>query len=476
MYAAEKHLYTVDIFDGSLTQLGELPFQSAGDLAFYKGKLYASCVNNVLLEVNIENPSESVVVGTLNSSEYFFGIVTFATDCSDMQMFATSKDDLYELLVEDAEVSFVCDLINSNFTVFGATTQYDYYASECEFLVDLDFDDSSGAYGFDYIDTICGNTPSLIADADVDVTAEGFVDSVLIWISSGVQDGADEQLILASANNMQVYGSGTSTLKLVRNGNIIEEDIEDALLNTYYLNNKINYTTGERQISVKLFAQVENESDIATAFIYLTAPEPFSFDLGADTSMCEGEILIIDATQPQAEGYEWQDGSSNPILEVTNSGTFTVTVTDVCSNTAEADITAIFSTPTSTIDLGPDTILCDDENLILDVTIPEALDYLWQDGSSSTIMNVFESGVYAVSVTLDCGIITDDIFVNFEDILEASLFSEDTIVCDGVPLTIGASFPNALSYEWQNGANTPGNYHNGRRYVQPECTISLWRA
>ncbi len=453
IYGSGYFLYSINPINGIATELGQLPYQTAGDLAFNEGKLYAACVNNVLLEVNVENPMASTVVGTINSNELFFGIITYATDCTDVETFGTSGGSLYQMDIINANVTFICDLVTN--AIYGASTITDYFASECDFFVDLDFDDSSGATSYDYIDTICGNASSPICDLDVDVVAEGAVDSMLIWISMGIQNGANEQLQLSGANNMQVFGSGTSSLKLVSTGGVTAFDLETALINTVYVNTDLNYTPGERQISVKFYSQNENESNLAIAYIELIEPIVFSIDLGPDTSMCEGEILVIDASHPQAQSFEWQDGSTNSVLEVTGSGTYEVTVTDICNNTATASLVAFFSPPSSTIELGPDTTICADESLVLDVTLSEAIDYLWQDGNTSPVINVTQSGLYAVSVTIGCGIITDEISIIFEEIIDVSLFSEDTLICDGEPLVLDVSFPNALSYEWQNGQTSP---------------------
>ncbi len=68
-----------------------------------------------------------------------------------------------------------------------------------------------------------------------------------------------------------------------------------------------------------------------------------------------------------------------------------------------------------TIDLGNDTTVCNGQGLLLDATYPEAT-YLWQDGSSGPSFHITESGEYWVSVTTDCGIITDTINVVIADV------------------------------------------------------------
>ena len=68
-----------------------------------------------------------------------------------------------------------------------------------------------------------------------------------------------------------------------------------------------------------------------------------------------------------------------------------------------------------TIDLGNDTTVCNGQGLVLDATYPEAT-YLWQDASSGPSFHVTESGQYWVSVTTDCGVVTDTVNVTIADV------------------------------------------------------------
>ena len=51
-----------------------------------------------------------------------------------------------------------------------------------------------------------------------------------------------------------------------------------------------------------------------------------TLDLGKDTSFCGGGAVLLDATTPNAS-YLWSDNSTNPTLNVTSSGTYSVIVT-----------------------------------------------------------------------------------------------------------------------------------------------------
>ncbi len=49
-------LYTYEVQEKRAGRLGTLPFASAGDLTFYRGRLYLAATRNRLIEVNREEP------------------------------------------------------------------------------------------------------------------------------------------------------------------------------------------------------------------------------------------------------------------------------------------------------------------------------------------------------------------------------------------------------------------------------------
>ena len=53
------------------------------------------------------------------------------------------------------------------------------------------------------------------------------------------------------------------------------------------------------------------------------------FTLGADTTLCEGDALVLRAPMPRAAGdtYRWSDGSSGPSLQVSAAGTYALRIT-----------------------------------------------------------------------------------------------------------------------------------------------------
>ena len=182
-------------------------------------------------------------------------------------------------------------------------------------------------------------------------------------------------------------------------------------------------------------------------------------DLGADTILCENEILLLDVAFPLGN-YQWQDGSSDSIFQVVNSGLYWVELTTLCGRDRDSINISFDSAPV--LDLGADTILCEGENLMLDATTLGAT-YLWQNGSTQPIFSVDDAGLYHLTLTRGACMVSDSISIEVQSTPDISL-GADTLLCDGNSLTLDATYAGA-TYLWQDGStqptlslNQPGTY------------------
>jgi gliding motility-associated-like protein len=183
-----------------------------------------------------------------------------------------------------------------------------------------------------------------------------------------------------------------------------------------------------------------------TAYIRVNVINPPLVNLGNDTTLCREESLNLDVSAPNAN-YLWQDNSVNPIFNVTQSGTYSVEVTE--NNCSSSDTIIVNYNPLTIIYLGADTTLCQAEILELDATTSNA-NYIWQNNSTSSTFNVNQQGTYWVKVTVDNCSASDTITINFKpspifDLgLDAEMCQNDTIVLD-------ATTSNA-TYLWQDNS------------------------
>lgn len=182
-----------------------------------------------------------------------------------------------------------------------------------------------------------------------------------------------------------------------------------------------------------------------------------NLDLGDDALLCDGESLILDATLPNADTYQWQDGSTDPTFLVTESGTYSVIVTNECNSLSDNISVTYISPQPITIDLGNDTILCPGEIYPLDATWNGGIDYTWQDGFDGSIYSVSEAGFYEVEIVGVCGEIGNaSVEIEYDDEPLNLDLGVDSLLCeeDGLYF-LSATNPRALTYLWDDGSTSP---------------------
>ena len=134
-------------------------------------------------------------------------------------------------------------------------------------------------------------------------------------------------------------------------------------------------------------------------------------DFGNDSILCELATLLLDATQQHPAHYYWQDASTNTTYTVYQDGDYWVVITDHCLGAS--DTINIGYLNDFTVNLGPDTLLCEGKTLTLGTETPYC-DYLWQDGSTQPTYLVRGPGTYSVEVSNRCFSHWDAVNVDYE--------------------------------------------------------------
>ena len=172
-------------------------------------------------------------------------------------------------------------------------------------------------------------------------------------------------------------------------------------------------------------------------------------DFGPDTTLCTGDVLVLDATLGGTATYLWQDASTNPTFSVTGPGTYNVTVDSGACQVFEEIIVSYDNPPT--VNLGNDTTICSDATLTLDATIGGTATYTWQDNSTNPTFLVTTSGTYTVTVDSGACTVMDDIVVNV-DPLPVVDFGPDDTLCFGDQLVLDATLGGTATYLWQDNS------------------------
>lgn len=169
-------------------------------------------------------------------------------------------------------------------------------------------------------------------------------------------------------------------------------------------------------------------------------------DLGPDVNLCEGQSMELDATVAGAT-YLWNDGLSDAVRTIDQAGIYSVEA--FVGNCSLSDVVEITTTPTPTVDLGPDRSICPGTQAQFDAYTPGA-SYLWHNASTSTSFSASTAGTVTVVVTVNGCSATDHAEVVLLDAPVVALGS-DTTICEGATLILTLDQPNT-TYSWDDGS------------------------
>ena len=218
--------------------------------------------------------------------------------------------------------------------------------------------------------------------------------------------------------------------------------------NTSTLTNPYHIFSTAGDFHVKLIRYFTGYSDTVTQLVTIH-PLP-SVNLGSSLiKVCDGSDTVLFAGVG-FESYLWQNGSSTPTLTVSAPGIYSVTVTDDfgCQNSDDVTIATLFS---PFIDLGNDTIICEESNLLISAYFEDA-NYMWGPGIGNVSSSIFISdpGTYYVTVSNKCGQFLDTITLDIYPTISFSL-GEDIQMCTGDSITLDPG-DLGVSYLWSDGS------------------------
>ena len=185
----DGELWTYNLVTGVATYIGDIGYSATGDLAFYKGQLYAAVTGDRIVRINLTQPQNSVVVVNDNISGNILGIVSDVVDCTEINCYAISNgfSDIYNINFATGRFELICAL---NITVGGG-------ASTTEFL---------GSSTFQIDTAILVQPNCMTTDGQATIFASGGTGSYTYMLEGNIPQDSSHFTAL-SAGNHKVYVS-----------------------------------------------------------------------------------------------------------------------------------------------------------------------------------------------------------------------------------------------------------------------------
>ncbi len=192
----------------------------------------------------------------------------------------------------------------------------------------------------------------------------------------------------------------------------------------------------------------------ASGPVYGSIPPPCNngatISASGPTTFCQGQQVIL--TSSTGASYQWSTGATSQSINVTSSGTYTVTVdgTDVAT---PVQVT-VHPLPQAGVTASGPTTFCQGEDVTL--TAGNGTAYLWTPGNQTTAaLTVSTAGSYSVRVTnqYGCSKVSQPVSVTVQPLPSTAVNANGpTTFCDGEQVTLSA--PPGGAYVWLPGNQT----------------------
>jgi gliding motility-associated-like protein len=179
---------------------------------------------------------------------------------------------------------------------------------------------------------------------------------------------------------------------------------------------------------------------------------PAAINLGRDTSICDRQSLLLDASRSGARSYLWSDNSTGSSLRVSTAGLYWVEIND--GQCRARDSIRVQVLPALGLNIGRDTVFCEGGSFNLRSNLSNAT-YRWQDGSTASNFAARTAGVFWLEARANGCTERDSINLRAQALPRFEL-GADTILCDGANFNLRAqvSTPGAVAYRWSTGSTS----------------------
>jgi len=264
--------------------------------------------------------------------------------------------------------------------------------------------------------TLCPNESIILRanpESNTHLWQDGSTDSIFTVTEEGTYwyAGTYDNIIHADTFIINYYEP--LSINTISDTTICYNDSIELTVNHNFENVEYNWSTGETTNSITVSEagqytiSVRNLCEKQADFVVINKVPKIEFELGNDTTLCNGENLLLTPQINQGQ-YSWQDGSSELIYTANNTDQYWLTINNECESVSDTINVKILDK--LILDLGPDLEICQFP-ITLDVTNENA-QYLWHDGSYDNSITIEDSSLVWVNVYNYCESLYDTILLN----------------------------------------------------------------
>ncbi len=199
---------------------------------------------------------------------------------------------------------------------------------------------------------------------------------------------------------------------------------------------------GTYSVSITTPSNCTATDDVVIAF------HPMPVDALQDVTVCSSSPLLLDAGNA-GSAFLWNTGATSQVINPDVSAQYSVAITtpDNCSATYDVQVTLM---PLVSVVLGPDSVLCQGQSLVLDAGTP-GLQYTWTTGATTQMITATATDNYGVTATNGYCSGSDAIAITFQPAPVDVIVDQTS--CVDEPITLNAGNPGC-TYLWSTNATT----------------------
>ena len=200
-----------------------------------------------------------------------------------------------------------------------------------------------------------------------------------------------------------------------------------------------------------------SSNSFATSVTIDSIPTTPAINASGSTTFCSGNSVVL--TSSSATGNTWSNGATTQSITVTQSGSYSVTVSNgLCSASSALTVVTVNPLPTTpTINAGGSTTFCSGDSVVL--TSSNATGNTWSNGATTQSITVTQSGSYSVTVSNGlCSASSAPTVVTVNSIPIVTILPlGSTNFCQGDSVILQASAGNSINFQWKiNGSIIAG--------------------